>query len=81
MRKMQQRAVATVVVGVLRCERLMWMCVYVCVQELRLYSCNDLLGSDMGLWSLAAQCPNLQVLCVEGLNCRIPANHAGELAR
>lgn len=50
------------------------------LQELRLYNCNDLLNADPGLWSLLALCPNMRVLLVEGLNCRIKAHHASELA-
>ncbi|KAG1662435.1 hypothetical protein FOA52_004016 [Chlamydomonas sp. UWO 241] len=50
------------------------------LQELRLYNCNDLLNSDQGLWSLVARCPNMRVLAVEGLNCRVLTQHAVELS-
>lgn len=50
-------------------------------QELKLFNCNDLINTDLGLWTLVGLCPQLRIISVEGINCRIPSNAAGELAR
>eukprot|EP00195_Chlamydomonas_chlamydogama_P015429 CAMPEP_0202896172 /NCGR_PEP_ID=MMETSP1392-20130828/5216_1 /ASSEMBLY_ACC=CAM_ASM_000868 /TAXON_ID=225041 /ORGANISM="Chlamydomonas chlamydogama, Strain SAG 11-48b" /LENGTH=374 /DNA_ID=CAMNT_0049581421 /DNA_START=388 /DNA_END=1512 /DNA_ORIENTATION=- len=49
--------------------------------ELRLHNCNDLINSDQGLWSLVALCPNLQLLAVEGLNCRVLATSLADISK
>lgn len=46
---------------------------------MRLYNCNDLLNSDQGLWSLVSRCPNMRVLAVEGLNCRVLSQRAADV--
>ena len=48
---------------------------------MRLFNCNDLMSSDMGIWSIASLVPNLKLLVVEGLNCRITAATLAELGR
>lgn len=40
-----------------------------------------MLSTDQGLWSLVAMCPNMRLLAVEGLNCRVQTQCAAELAR
>ncbi|GAX82771.1 hypothetical protein CEUSTIGMA_g10197.t1 [Chlamydomonas eustigma] len=49
------------------------------LQELRLFNCNDLLSSDLGLWGVVTLCPNLRIFAAEGLNFRLPSQYVSEL--
>lgn len=55
--------------------------VLACMQEVRLFNCNDLINTDQGLWTLACICPRLRVLAVEGVNCRVPQASAAQLSQ